>query len=126
MNTNETKIDSPNFQYIDCTSGIQHLINLQDPKEDQPFRQYEEFKRARQIFQRCFFNGAVTSRCTRNIISTEVFLKNVTDAINECRNFVIYPYLSIIIEAALRGVWDNCSLGQDNHYLPKVEETVEV
>lgn len=119
------KTDSPNFKFIDCTSGVQHLHNLGQQKEIRnqygltiPYES-DEFKNALRLFKLCYFNGCIKSRCTRSIISTELFFKNVAATIDECSDFLIYPYLSVIIEAALKGVWDNCSLGQADYYLPE-------
>jgi len=123
-----TKIDSPNFQYIDCTSGVQHLNDISNALYDKKEIRgqfgtvldvdYEEFKASLELFRRCYYKGEVKSRCTRSIISTELLLKNIYATILECKDSIIYPHLSILIEAALRGVWDNCSLGQEDYYLP--------
>ena len=121
--------DNPNFKFIDCTSGVQHLNNISNAIFNKEKVKgvygmdfdvdYQEFKDALGRFRRCYHDGAVRSRCTRSIISTELLLKNVYAVINECKDSLIYPHLAILIEAALKGVWDNCSLGQGDHYLPE-------
>lgn len=122
------KTDSPNFKFIDCTSGVQHLNDISNEIYNKKEVRgqfgtafnvnYEAFKAALELFRRCYYKGEVKSRCTRSIISTELLLKNIYATIIECKDSVIYPHLSILIEAALKGVWDNCSLGQDEYYLP--------
>lgn len=130
-----TKTDSPNFKFIDCTSGVQHLNDISNAiynkKEVKGLFgtlfnvDYPEFKEALNLFRMCYYNGVVKSRCTRAIISTELLLKNINATIDECKDSIIYPHLAILIEAALKGVWDNCSLGQGDSYLPEEDAKPE-
>ena len=129
------KPDSPNFKFVDCTSGVQHLNNISNAIYNNeevkgvygiPFNvNYKEFEDALRLFSLCYYNGAIKSRCTRSIISTELLLKNINVTIDECRDLIIYPHLAILVEAALKGVWDNCSLGQGDSYLPEEETKPE-
>lgn len=125
------KTDSPNFKFIDCTSGVQHLNDISNALYNKKEIRgqfgtafnvdYAEFKASLELFRRCYYKGEVKSRCTRSIISTELLLKNIYATILECKDSVIYPHLAILIEAALKGVYDNCSLGQGDSYLPREE-----
>ena len=115
MKTN--KADSPDFQYIDCVSGIQHLFDFKNGKDE--FLKYDDVIESTDRFKSCFGLGSEPSRCGRRVISTKVFLQNVHDATMERKDKTIYVYLSKIIEATLKAVWDNCAIGQGDYYLPK-------
>jgi len=105
------------YDYIDCTSGIQHLHDLNIKNED--------CQAALDDFKRCFYDGCVSSRCGRTVISRHRYLENVNRAIDAYQDEVLYVFLGRIIEAALKAVWDNCAIEQGDSYYPKEADAEE-
>lgn len=107
--------------YIDCVSGYSHLVEL--------LKRFEELgkdlKNSEKVwymillrkFQNCYFEGSVSSRCSRSVIEIQVLLSNLKTVIEQTEMENTYEN-RLILDAAFKGIRDNCADGSDS-YIPE-------
>lgn len=116
------------FKYVDCVSGAQHLVSISNARfkeldEDLDASRKDPEMMLINSFKDCYYDGAVSSKISRRIIERSLLIKNLQKALEELETVLCYPTIAKIIEAAFKGVWDNCAIGQGlEHYSPKEKD----
>ena len=111
--------------YVDCTSGYSHLIGLSNARftllnRDLEVSEKDETMRVLRLFEQCYFDGAVSSQCGRRVIDSSILLKNITKTFSKLKTNIDRHVMVHIMEAALRGMYDNCAgFGDSSAYFPK-------
>jgi hypothetical protein len=110
--------------YVDCVSGYSHLISLSNARfkelgEDTAKSRGDERMRVLHLFERCYFEGAVSSHCGRRVIDAAVLIKNLNKTLSKLQTKLGRFALAPIIAAAFKGISDNCAdLGEESSYFP--------
>ena len=111
--------------YVDCISGYSYLIGLSNARftllnKDCEVSDKDETMRVLRLFEQCYFDGAVSSRCGRRVIDSSILLKNITKTFSKLKTNLGRHVMVHIMEAALRGMYDNCAgFGDESGYTPE-------
>lgn len=114
--------------YVDCTSGYSHLIHLSNIRfkeldEDTTKSREDEQMRVIHLFEKCYFEGAVSSRCTRRVIDAAVLIKNLNKTLSKLQTKLGRYTLKPILDAAFKGISDNCAdLGCEGYFPDETKE----
>lgn len=116
--------------YIDCVSGVDHLVSMSNKrynflKEDSSptsEEQYTDKDPEMHLLSKlasCYFDGAISSQCGRRIIHLYTLVSNLNKAIAEDKTKLQPYYYNKIVKAAFAGISDNCaSSDQSDSYKP--------
>jgi hypothetical protein len=109
--------------YVDCTSGVSHLIAISNRRFNELGKclktsDEDELTKVIRMFDVCYYRGAVPSKCGRRVISAKLLISNINEAIELLDTELSHYELEKVLEAAFKGVYDNCASGDSDHYLP--------
>lgn len=118
--------------YVDVVSGLGPLHELSNKR----FTELKEIARIRKVdvltlsknddmmngihhFENCYWDGAVSSVCTRRVIEATTLMDNIRKAFATWKT-PLHDYASMnILNAALTGVSQSCSANDQSHYQPE-------
>lgn len=109
--------------FIDSVSGYSHLISLSNKRfeelgKDLDKSKVDEEMRVLHLFERCYFTGAFSSVCTRTAIDSDTLTNNIKTCLANLTTSLSDFRLKNIIDAAFKGITDNCAMFSQDHYCP--------
>lgn len=111
--------------YIDSTDGMSALIRLsnkrfkEDLKENLEASRKDPYMNIVKKLSQCYYNGAVTGKCGRQVISSIKLLQNLQKTLKTLDFDTINIYdAKYILEAAFNGIYNNCAFTNQEGYAP--------